>query len=100
MATHSEIANQILTALAEHLKRDQKSIALAHKLRDDLGLDSIATIELLFKLEDVFNLRIPDEDLQGLITVSDVIHYVQTKVAIPSAPKRSGRTAKTKPPQR
>ena len=100
MATDSEISDQILTALAEHLKRDRISIALAHRLRDDLGLDSIATIELLFKLEDVFNLRIPDEDLQGLTTVRDVILYVQTKVSPPSAPKRLGRAAKTKLPKR
>ena len=96
MTTHSEIADQILAALAEHLKRDKKTIALENTLRDDLGLDSIATIELLFKLEDVFNLRIPDEDLQGLTTVRDVIHYVETKVSPPLAQKPSGQTGKAK----
>jgi acyl carrier protein len=96
MNTDSEIADQILVALAEHLKRDKRSIALENTLRDDLGLDSIATIELLFKLEDVFNLRIPDEDLQDLTRVRDVIHYVEAKVSPPPAQKRSGQTGKTK----
>ncbi len=96
MNTDSEIADQILAALAEHLKRDKRSIALENTLRDDLGLDSIATIELLFKLEDVFNLRIPDEDLQDLTRVRDVIHYVEAKVSPLRAQKRSGQTGKTK----
>ncbi len=96
MNTDSEIADQILAALAEHLKRDKRSIALENTLRDDLGLDSIATIELLFKLEDVFNLRIPDEDLQDLTRVRDVIHYVEAKVSLLRAQKRSGQTGKTK----
>ena len=96
MTTDSEIADQILAALAEHLKRDKKSIALENTLRDDLGLDSIATIELLFRLEDVFDLRIPDEDLQDLTTVQDVIHYVEKKVSPTLAQKPSGQSGKAK----
>jgi acyl carrier protein len=96
MATDSRIADQILGALAEHLKRDKQSIRQENTLRDDLGLDSIATIELLFKLEDVFNLRIPDEDLQDLTTVRDVIHYVEKRVTPAPALKPSGQAAKTK----
>ena len=100
MTPHSEIADQILAAPAEHLKRDKKSIVLENTLRNDLGLDSIATIELLFKLEDVFDLRIPDEDLQDLTTVRPVIHYVETKISPSLVQKPSGRTGKAKRPKR
>ena len=51
----------------------------------------MATIELLFRIEEVFDLQIPDEDLQKLVTVADVIAYVEGRVA-PPAPTRA-RTA-------
>ncbi len=76
-------ALKIKTALAEYLKRDVASITDAHHLRDDLGLDSMAVIELLYRIEDTFDIQIPDQDLAGLTTVGHVITYVN---------KRLGRT--------
>ncbi len=100
MVTAASIADQIITALAEYLKRDKKSIGLDHRLRDDLGLDSIATIELLFKLEEVFDLQIPDEDLKGLTTVGQVVKYVKQRVAAPPSKKSPRPPAKAKRPKR
>jgi acyl carrier protein len=100
MAADSRIADQIITALAEYLKRDKKSILLENRLRDDLGLDSIATIELLFKLEEVFDLQIPDEDLKGLVTVGHVVKYLQKRLAPPHPKKSPQPPAKTKPPKK
>jgi acyl carrier protein len=100
MAAGTNIADQIITALAEYLKRDKKTIALDNRLRDDLGLDSIATIELLFKLEEVFDLQIPDEDLKGLVTVGHVVKYVQKRLAPAPSKKGPGKPAKTKLPKK
>ena len=86
MASESEIAVRIRTALGEYLKRDPTSIEPRHALREDLGLDSMATIELLFKIEEVFDLQIPDQDLQTLVKVSDVITYVEGRVGRPATP--------------
>lgn len=85
MPAESDIAVRIRTALGEYLKRDPASIEPRHALREDLGLDSMATIELLFKIEEVFDLQIPDQDLQKLARVSDVIAYVEGKVGKPAA---------------
>jgi acyl carrier protein len=79
MAT-SSIADQIRDALGAYLKQDPSTIFPQHTLRDDLGLDSMAMIELLFRIEEKFDLQIPDDDLQGLVTVSDVIGYVERKL--------------------
>jgi acyl carrier protein len=92
MPPESEISTRIRTALADFLKRDVRTIEPRHALRDDLGIDSMATIELLFNIEDAFDLQIPDEDLRTLRTVGDVICYVEAKAA-PSkrpAPKKKG----------
>jgi acyl carrier protein len=83
MVANSTIAEQIRTALGEYLKRDPSSIEPHQTLREDLGLDSMATIELLFKIEETFDLQIPDQDLQKLVKVSDVIAYVQDRVGMP-----------------
>jgi acyl carrier protein len=91
------IADQIITALADYLKRDKKSIQLNYTLREDLGLDSMSTIELVYQIEEVFDLEVPNEDLTKLTTVGSVIEYVEnrlnasgkTKAATSAAPKQS-----------
>lgn len=92
------IVDKIIQALAEYLKRDASTITAAHHLRDDLGLDSMAVIELLYKIEEAFNIQIPDQDLVGLNTVSSVAVYVEGRVApvVPTAQK-AAPPAKKKP---
>lgn len=94
MAPDAAIANRIHTALADYLKRDARTIEPGHALRDDLGLDSMATIELLFRIEEAFDLQIPDEDLHTLVTVSDVVRYVEGRLK-PPAPAPVSRQAGT-----
>ena len=89
MAKTTEVSDKIIQALADYLKRDATSIHATHHLRDDLGLDSMAVIEMLYRIEEVFNLQIPDQDLVGLTTVGQVIAYVQGRVAAsPAAAKK------------
>lgn len=92
MAPDTAIASRIQTALADYLKRDAATITPSHALRDDLGLDSMATIELLFRIEEAFDLQIPDEDLHRLVTVGDVIAYVEERLA-PASGAASAKAA-------
>lgn len=95
MANTTDVSDKIIQALAEYLKRDAASIKPTHHLREDLGLDSMAVIEMLYRIEEVFNLQIPDQDLVGLTTVGHVIGYVQGRVA-PAQAKTAAKTpAKT-----
>ena len=86
------IVDKIIQALAEYLKRDAGTIKAAHHLRDDLGLDSMAVIELLYKIEETFDIQIPDQDLVGLATVESVASYVEGRLS-PAKPA-SKKTAK------
>lgn len=90
------IASQIIEALAAYLKRDPSSITESHHLRDDLGLDSVAVIELLFEIEDRFKIQIPDQDLAGLSTVGTVVAYVQQRLS--AEPTKPSPTKKVKKP--
>lgn len=88
------ITSKITQALASYLKRDPASITESHHLRDDLGLDSVAIIELLFEIEERFKLQIPDQDLSGLSTVGTVAAYVQRRLA---EPKTESKPESAKP---
>ena len=91
MTSESTIATQIRTALGQHLKRDVSKIHPQDRLREDLGLDSLAMIELLFKIEEHFDLEIPNEDLSRVTTVADVTAYVEEKLGATAAPAAAGR---------
>jgi acyl carrier protein len=93
MTSESTIATQIRTALAQHLKRDVSKIRPEDRLREDLGLDSLAMIELLFKIEEHFDLEIPNEDLSRVTTVADVTAYVEEKLGATAAPAAPARAA-------
>ena len=88
MGTPADLATRIRSELAAYLRRDPAHVRLEHALRDDLGLDSMATIELLYRIEEAFDLQIPDEDLPRLITVGNVVTYVERRLK-PAAPSRS-----------
>jgi len=91
MPADTDIAIRVRTALADYLKRDVKTIKPSDALRNDLGLDSMATIELLYQIEDAFDVQIPDKDLPTLITVANVTAYVEGKVAsVQPAAKKKG----------
>jgi acyl carrier protein len=100
MPAETDIAIRIRTALADHLKRDVKTIKPSDALRNDLGLDSMATIELLYEIEDAFDVQIPDKDLPSLVTVANVTAYIEGKVAPAQAAAAKPPAARPKPKKR
>jgi len=94
MATDPGISLKIRTALGQYLKRDPTTILMTDHLRDDLGLDSMAVIELLYRIEEAFDLQIPDQDLVGLTRVGEVVHYVEKRLGKTSASLPTKNTAK------
>lgn len=81
MTADVSMDQQIKEVLATYLKRDPKTILPEHNLRDDLGLDSLMTFELLYDLEKTFDLEIPNEDLPGLQTIADVVKYLEARIS-------------------
>ncbi|MCK1248827.1 phosphopantetheine-binding protein [Streptococcus uberis] len=60
-----------------------KALLISEKtsLKDDLGVDSIELMEFVINVEDVFSISIPDEDVETLMTIGDLIDYLQKKLA-------------------
>lgn len=101
MTAASTVAPRIHQALADYLKRDVDTIEPLQSLRDDLGLDSMATIELLFRIEEAFDIQIPDEDLQRLGTVGEVTIYIEERLAaVPARDQKDHHPAPKKPAPR
>lgn len=97
MASDTAIADRIRIELAHYLKREPATVSPEHSLRDDLGLDSMATIELLFRIEEAFDIQIPDQDLPQLITVTNVIGYVERRLKPSTRARAAKRTPKRLP---
>jgi acyl carrier protein len=73
----SDIAARVRKIVVEHLGVDEaKATPEAHFI-DDLGADSLDTVELVMAFEEEFNCEIPDEAAEKILTVQDAINYIQ-----------------------
>lgn len=71
---------KIQAMLAEALNLPIEKIVPEAKIVDDLGADSLDVVELLSQLEDEFGITIPDDDVEGLVTVADVASALEKLV--------------------
>jgi acyl carrier protein len=75
-----ELLNKIKNIVADKLSISEDQITEAASFIDDLGADSLDTVELVMALEDEFDLDIPDEEAEKLTTVGKAIEYVFANV--------------------
>lgn len=72
---------RIQKVIAKELKlEDTSKINFASRFKEDLGVDSLSSIELMMGLEDEFGLEIRDEDSPKILTVEDAVNYLENKV--------------------
>ncbi|HMT10851.1 MAG: acyl carrier protein [Ignavibacteria bacterium] len=76
-----DIEAQIKDAIVEKLGVEESKVTPNASFINDLGADSLDTVELIMELENRFNIQIPDEDQEKIQTVGDAISYVKSKVA-------------------
>ena len=65
--------------VADQLGVDEDQVTEDASFIDDLGADSLDTVELIMAFEEEFDVEIPDEDAQKIKTVKDVIEYIESK---------------------
>jgi acyl carrier protein len=78
MVSAALVEERIIIGLAEVLNKQPSQIQKESRLIEDLMLDSLDIFDLIFKLEEEFNIEIPEGELH-FVTVQDVIAYVQEK---------------------
>ena len=70
------IFEKITEILAEQLSADQESMTMDSKIAEDLGADSLDLVDLLMSIEDEFGVEIPDEEVENLHTIGEVVEYI------------------------
>ncbi|HIJ96757.1 MAG TPA: acyl carrier protein [Desulfuromonadales bacterium] len=72
----SDIAKRVKEIVAEQLGVEESQVVTEASFMDDLGADSLDTVELVMALEEEFDIEIPDEDAEKIQTVNDAIEYI------------------------
>lgn len=70
---------KITEILAEQLDADREAMTMDTKIADDLGADSLDLVDLLMSIEDEFGIEIPDEDVENIQTIGDIVEYINSK---------------------
>ena len=76
MMNCDEIEKQVAKSLENVLGKKASNISLDQRLIEDLGVDSFASLELIFELEDMLDVKIPDNEVKKMTTVGDVVAYI------------------------
>ena len=71
--------DKIKQIIADQLGVKKEEVTENAKFVDDLGADSLDTVELVMALEEEFGIEIPDEEAEKLVTVGDALRYIEEK---------------------
>ena len=77
----SEVADKVKAIIVDKLGVDESEVTETANFQNDLGADSLDTVELIMEFEKAFNITIPDEDAgEKIATVGDAINYIENKL--------------------
>ena len=72
--------DKVVEIIARQLQIDTDMIDEHTKIMEDLGAGSLDVVEMLMAMEDSFGITVPDEDIEELVTVSDIVEYVESNM--------------------
>ena len=73
----SSVEERVKQIIVEQLGVDEGEVTSTASFVDDLGADSLDTVELVMAFEEAFGIEIPDEDAEKIATVKDAVEYIQ-----------------------
>ena len=74
-----DISNKVKKIVADHLGIDEVKVQEESSFIDDLGADSLDTVELVMAFEEKFGIEIPDDAAETIQTIQNAIDYIETK---------------------
>jgi len=77
----SDVAERVKKIVVEHLGVEEAKVSETSSFVDDLGADSLDTVELVMAFEEEFGCEIPDDAAEKIQTVEDAIKYIQANAA-------------------
>ncbi|HCJ66379.1 MAG TPA: acyl carrier protein [Elusimicrobia bacterium] len=75
-----DVEGKVKEIIVEQLSVDSEQVTLQASFVNDLGADSLDTVELVMALEEEFDLEIPDEEAEKIATVGQAVEYIKTKL--------------------
>ncbi len=77
--SQEEIFQKVQAIVAEQLSVESGEVKSGSNFQNDLGADSLDTVELVMALEEAFDIEIPDEAAEGIATVGDAVKFIEEK---------------------
>ena len=77
----ADLQGQVKALIADKLGVEESEIEADSSFTNDLGADSLDTVELIMEFEKEFSVTIPDEDAEKIVTVGDAFRYLEEKAA-------------------
>ncbi|MGH4050521.1 MAG: acyl carrier protein [Clostridium sp.] len=68
---------KIRACIASQLSIDEEEIKMESSFMNNLGADSLDIVELIMSLEEEYDIEIPDEDVEKIVTVGDIVEYIK-----------------------
>lgn len=75
--TEESLETRLKKIVSEELGVEESKITMESKFIDDLGADSLDTVELIMNLEEEFKCEIPDEEAEKIVSVGDALRYIE-----------------------
>ena len=75
----SDVEEQVKKIVVEHLGIEESKVTPDAKFIDDLGADSLDTVELVMAFEEKFEIEIPDDAAETILTVQNAINFIESK---------------------
>ena len=74
------VLEKVTSIVVDQLDVDEEKVAMEASISDDLGADSLDVVDLVMSLEEEFNIEIPDEEVENIKTVGDIVKYVEDRI--------------------
>ena len=75
----SNTEEEVKSIIIDHLGIEESKVTLDSKFIDDLGADSLDTVELVMAFEEKFSIEIPDDAAETILTVRNAVEYIDSK---------------------
>jgi acyl carrier protein len=70
---------KVRAILVDQLDVDEDAVTMESVITEDLGADSLDVVDMVMSLEEEFDMEIPDEDIEGMKSVGDIVRFIEAK---------------------
>lgn len=74
------VFDKIKDIIVEQLDVEEDAVTMEASITEDLGADSLDLVDLVMSIEESFDVEIPDEEVENIKTVGDIVKYIENKV--------------------